>query len=129
MGAVVPEDADDEKIIRDDADDDDDEPLLKNEDMPLSYDHADAGNMRGVKNQGGCGSCWAFAANSQLEGTVTAARKRKNPEARKFPHIAEQQLVDCTEDKPFNIEKFGKHYNLYGCQGGWMSSAWKFQNE
>jgi hypothetical protein len=43
-----------------------------------------------IRNQGGCGSCWAFAVTTQLEGAI--AIKRANTPSR----LSEQQLVDCT---------------------------------
>lgn len=87
-----------------------------------NVDHFNDGYMHSVKNQGGCGSCWAFAANTALEGTL--AKKTDSDPVR----ISEQQLVDCTYTlDPDNEAFFGKDYKAYGCQGGWMSWAWDFQ--
>lgn len=77
--------------------------------------------MGPVKDQGTCGSCWAFAATTALEGTI--AIKSGNEPVR----LSEQQLVDCTlTTNPKNKEQFGKDYGAYGCDGGWMSYAWDF---
>jgi len=44
--------------------------------------------------------------------------------------LSEQQLVDCTlTNNEFNRNKFGKTYGLWGCDGGWMNYAWRFQKE
>jgi len=90
----------------------------------VTVDHHADGFMHPVKNQGGCGSCWAFAANTALEGTI--AKKTGT-----FPgRFSEQQLVDCTlRQNQRNIDMFGKDYGLWGCGGGWMSIAWDFQKE
>jgi len=62
----------------------------------MNVDHNADGNMGPVKDQGGCGSCWAFAATSALEGTI----------AKKFGvepfRISEQQGVDCTTNTDAN---------------------------
>jgi len=52
--------------------------------------------MPPVKDQGDCGSCWAFAAVSAIEGTI-GARDGVAP-----PRLSEQQSVDCTRDSPYN---------------------------
>lgn len=89
-----------------------------------AVDHVKDGFMHPVKNQGGCGSCWAFGANTVLEGTI--AKKTNSAPVR----ISEQQLVDCSlRDNAKNQELFGKTYSNYGCGGGWMSTAWRFQEE
>merc|ERR1712156_879072 len=77
-----------------------------------------------VKQQGSCGSCWAFAANSALEGYV--AKKNNAAPVR----MSEQHLVDCTlTNNSYNESLFGKTYGLWGCNGGWMSYAWWIQKE
>jgi len=89
-----------------------------------TIDHAADGKMYPVKQQGNCGSCWAFAANSALEGTIAIANG-SNP-----TRLSEQHLVDCTlGSSQFNKDLFGKTYGLWGCDGGWMNYAWKFQKE
>ena len=39
-------------------------------DVPNSKNWAEEGYMHPVKNQGNCGSCWAFAVSTTLEGTL-----------------------------------------------------------
>lgn len=80
--------------------------------------------MHPVKNQGSCGSCWAFAATTALEGTV--AKKTDSAPM----HFSEQQLVDCTYTfNQDNFDRFGKDYYSHGCNGGWMSWAWDFMKD
>ena len=63
-----------------------------------------------VKNQGGCGSCWAFAATSAQE--VKQAIKRDTSAIR----LSEQEALDC--DKRSG-----------GCHGGHPSTYWTMSNE
>lgn len=60
-----------------------------------------------VKNQGGCGSCWAFSATGVLESFYLA--KGQNTD------LSEQQLVDCSRPQ-----------GNQGCNGGWPSNALKY---
>jgi len=64
------------------------------------------------KDQGSCGSCWAFAAVAPLECEVNA---QMSLEGSKRINLSEQQFNDC--DWPFGSE---------GCNGGWMSSAYEY---
>ena len=68
-----------------------------------------AGAVTHVKNQGACGSCWAFSAVGGLEGLS----KIHDDDLQDF---SEQMLVDCA-------------YLTYGnlaCNGGQMYNAYAF---
>jgi len=73
-----------------------------------SVDWSGKGAVQRVKNQGSCGSCWAFSAIGALEGL--SAIKGKG-----LQDFSEQELVDCS-----------KSYGNNGCNGGLMASAFKY---
>eukprot|EP00178_Gracilaria_changii_P010690 TRINITY_DN3104_c0_g1_i5.p2 TRINITY_DN3104_c0_g1~~TRINITY_DN3104_c0_g1_i5.p2 ORF type:complete len:318 (+),score=54.70 TRINITY_DN3104_c0_g1_i5:33-956(+) len=55
-------------------------------------------SMRVIKNQGQCGSCWAFSTVGSIE---SRSEIQKNP----YISLSEQQLVDCVQ-------------YCFGCEGG-----------
>jgi cathepsin L len=72
---------------------------------PASVDWRTAGIVNAVKNQGQCGSCYAFGAMAAMEGSIAQATG-------KLWNLAEQQVVDCSGE-------FGNQ----GCNGGWHNAA------
>ena len=72
----------------------------------MSINWIDQNKVHPVKNQGSCGSCWAFAAATVQESMQ--AIKNDAPVVR----LSEQEGVDCDS-------------RSYGCSGGWMSNYWR----
>ncbi|KAM7464694.1 hypothetical protein LguiA_032815 [Lonicera macranthoides] len=78
----------------------------KTTDPPASVDWRKKGAITGVKDQGKCGSCWAFSTIVGVEGIS----KIKTNE---LVSLSEQELVDCEKDNQ-------------GCNGGLMENALEF---
>ena len=64
--------------------------------------------MTPVRDQGECGSCWAFASAAVMEGNYNVKNKIKSPTSSTW--LSTQQLVDCDT-------------NSAGCDGGWALGA------
>lgn len=74
--------------------------------LPDSVDWRLRGMVSPIKNQGRCGSCWAFAAAGALESAWAIRKKR-------LADISTQQMVDCDKIS-------------HGCNGGRMDLAYSY---
>ena len=58
-------------------------------DLPEAVDWREEGAVTAVKNQGACGSCWAFAATEQIESYAALA-------SGELVELSTQQMTSCT---------------------------------
>lgn len=75
---------------------------------PSSLDWRQSGVLNPIRNQGGCGGCYAFSTVASLEALYKIKKGT-------LPQLSEQQLIDCSGS-----------YGNYGCSGGLMTNSFKY---
>ncbi|XP_010279240.1 PREDICTED: zingipain-2 [Nelumbo nucifera] len=76
--------------------------------LPSSVDWRKEGAVTPVKDQGRCGSCWAFSAVAAVEGINMI-------QTGELVSLSEQELIDCDVNN-----------GNQGCNGGYMSGAFEY---
>lgn len=77
--------------------------------LPEYFDWRDHNGLPPVRNQGGCGSCWAFATVGALECNI---------------HIQDGQTVDLSEQYLVSCNRSG-----WGCGGGWFAHEYHIDSK
>lgn len=79
-------------------------------DIPTSFDWRTNNTVTPVRDQGECGSCWAWTMAGHLENRVAIATGNPPEE------LSKQQMVDCDKKS-------------MGCRGGLMEYAYEYLKE
>lgn len=85
--------------------------FTKKYELPQQHDWVALGAVTDVKDQGKCGSCWAFSTTGSLEGAYYIKNKQ-------LVSFSEQELVDCENSKHGGSD--------LGCNGGDMDTAFSW---
>jgi cathepsin L len=79
-------------------------------DLPKTVDWRKKKAVSYVKDQGDCGSCWAFSTSGAIEGTNAI-------KTNKLIELSEQNIIDCSWNSPYSND---------GCDGGDMRNALQY---
>ena len=79
--------------------------------LPTTWDWRTKGVVSQIRDQGQCGSCWAFSGTSTLESAIAIKTGVLND-------LSEQQGVDCSTVK--------EGWKNMGCNGGWYYDLWDY---
>ncbi|CAE6076296.1 unnamed protein product [Arabidopsis arenosa] len=93
-------------------------PMVEVDGLPEDFDWREKGGVTEVKNQGACGSCWAFSTTGAAEGAHFVSTG-------KLLSLSEQQLVDCDQACDPKDKKACDN----GCGGGLMTNAYEYLME
>ncbi len=77
--------------------------------LPASFDWRKKGKVTSIKDQGGCGSCWAFSTVGPFESLLKIKQKVSTD-------LSEQYLVSCNTDG-------------WGCNGGWFAHDYHWKKK
>ena len=91
--------------------------VMSGQAAPTAVDWRTQGLVADVKNQGQCGSCWAFSTVVSIEGQH--AKQNGN----KVTSLSEQNLVDCVQNIKLPNET---DTCCMGCKGGLMDDAFDY---
>ena len=75
-------------------------PIATKADLPEAFSWLDSTGLPPIKNQGSCGSCWAFACMGVMESSI---------------YIKDEDIVDLSEQWAVSCNTYG-----YSCDGGWL---------
>ncbi|KAH9508777.1 hypothetical protein Btru_050025 [Bulinus truncatus] len=81
-------------------------PMSPGVDLPKTVNWTEQGYVTPVKDQGQCGSCWAFSATGAVEGAYYAAHEE-------LVSFSEQQIIDCCHREDCNACHSGDQEAAY----------------